>query len=207
MADFEEKRKDVAHLYAGMSDAELQSLADAAWSLTEIGKEALRAELGRRGLAFNLATVAAPKSQPSDLITLRKFRDLPEALLAKGFLESAGVDSFLADETTIRMDWLWSDLLGGVKLWVNPDDAETANQILNQEIPERFDVEGNKEFEQPRCPQCQSVNISFEDMNKPVTYAATFVLSLPLQFSRRRWKCQSCGYTWHPTEDESKETT
>ena len=140
------------------------------------------------------------------LVILRKFRDLPEALLAKSFLESSGVESFLIDETTIRMDWLWSNLLGGVKLCVNREDAEAAAQILSQEIPEKFSVEGAEDFEQPRCPQCQSLDISYEDLNKPATYASTFVLGLPIQISCRRWNCQSCGYVWDQTDEKSKQS-
>src|ERR1700722_9873352 len=141
MPDSEEKRQQAAHLYAGMSNAELKKLADEAWSLTETGKEYLRAELTRRGLDFALVTTAAvvAEAPSSNVVTLRKFRDLPEALLAKGFLESAGVESFLIDETTIRMDWLWSNLLGGIKLCVNREDVEAADQILSQEIPDKFD--------------------------------------------------------------------
>jgi hypothetical protein len=209
MADSEEKRKQVAQLYASMSESELKTLADEAWSLTETGKELLRAELARRGLQFELAKAApaAPEVQPNKLVTLRQYRDLPEALLAKGFLESAGVESFLIDETTIRMDWLWSNLLGGVKLCVKPEDADAAAQILSQEIPEKFSVEGAEDFEQPRCPQCQSLNISYDDLNKPATYACTFVLSVPIQVSCRRWNCQSCGYVWDQTDEESKQRT
>src|SRR6202020_2478284 len=38
-----------------------------------------------------------------ELVTVRKFRDLPEALLAKGSLESAGIECFLADENLVRL--------------------------------------------------------------------------------------------------------
>jgi hypothetical protein len=209
MADSDEKRNQVAQLYASMSDIELNDLADEAWSLTETGKETLRAELARRGLEFELDTTApaALEVQPRHLVALRQFRDLPEALLAKGFLESAGVESFLIDETTIRMDWLWSNLLGGVKLCVNQEDAETGAQILSQEIPENFSFEGAGDFEQPRCPQCQSLDIFFEDSNKRVAYAGMLFVGFPIQVSRRRWKCQSCGYIWRPTDEESKRST
>ena len=107
----------------------------------------------------------------------------------------------LIDETTIRMDWLWSNLLGGVKLCVNPEDADASSQILNQEIPERFNFEGAGDFVQPRCPQCQSLDIVYDDLNKPATYASTFLLNIPLQIGRRRWNCQSCGYDWEQSDE------
>ncbi len=209
MADSEEKRKQVAQLYADMSDIELNDLADEAWSLTETGKETLRAELARRGLEFELdTTVPAPlEVYPRNLVVLRKFRDLPGALLAKGFLESAGVETFLVDETTVRMDWLWSNLLGGVKLCVNQEDADAAAQILSQEIPEKFSVDRAEEFEQPRCPQCQSLDIFFEDSDKRVAYAGLLFVGFPISLQRQRWKCQSCGYIWQPSDDGLKQST
>jgi ribosomal protein S27E len=189
MTDSEDKRDEIAQLYTSMSDLELKDLAEEAWSLTEIGKEKLRAELARRGLNVELDTVAPaePEAHVRNLVAIRKFRDLPEALLAKGFLESAGIESVLVDETTIRMDWLWSNLLGGVKLVVKPQDVDAATQILNDGIPETFSVEGVGDFEQPRCPQCKSLDISHEE-------------------SDTRWKCRACGHEWQST-DESKQDT
>ena len=70
-----------------------------------------------------------------DLVILRQFRDLPEALLAKGSLASAGIESFLADDNMVRMDWFISNLVGGIKLCVRPEDAEAALEMLEQPIP------------------------------------------------------------------------
>jgi hypothetical protein len=188
MSGPEDKRNEIAQLYTSMSDLELQDLAEEAWSLTETGKEKLRAELARRGLNFELDIVAPaiPETHLRNLVVLRKFRDLPEALLAKGFLESAGVESFLIDETTIRMDWLWSNLLGGVKLCVKLQDVDAATQILNQEIPDTFSVEGVGDFEQPRCPQCKSLDISHEE-------------------SDTKWKCRACDHEWQPTDEPKQD--
>jgi hypothetical protein len=126
-----------------------------------------------------------PEKKRQQLIELRQFRDLPEALLAKSVPESAGIECFLGDETMVRMDWLWSNLLGGVKLWVRQTDADAATDLLNQSIPEGFEVEGVGEYKQPRCPHCQSVDVSFEAMNKPVAYGS-FFLGVPFPLRRLR---------------------
>jgi hypothetical protein len=70
-----------------------------------------------------------------NLFLLRQFRDLTEALLAKGSLDSAGIETFLADDNTVRVDWLWPNLLGGIKLLVDAENAEAADEILNQPYP------------------------------------------------------------------------
>ena len=87
-----------------------------------------------------------------ELVTIRNFRDLPEALLAQGRLESSGVESFLADDNMVRMDWLISNLLGGVKLKVEEANVEIAEEILNQESSETFDPdsESHDEASEPR---------------------------------------------------------
>jgi hypothetical protein len=86
-----------------------------------------------------------------ELVTIRKFRDLPEALLAQGRLESSGIESFLADDNMVRMDWLISNLLGGVKLKVEEANVEIAEEILSQEISDDFDLsEPDDDSPEPR---------------------------------------------------------
>jgi hypothetical protein len=64
-----------------------------------------------------------------ELVTIRKFGNLSEALLAKGRLDSAEIECFLADE---NMAWIDSPVVRGMRLQVNPDDAETAIALLDQ---------------------------------------------------------------------------
>lgn len=203
MADFEEQERQAAERYSTLDDEALQRLAEEAWTLTDAGKQALQAELSRRGLKVDLALVRPPEDLPRNWVTLRHFRDMPDALLAQGFLESAGVESFLVDETTIRMDWLWSNALGGIKLCVKPEDAATAAQLLDQKIPEKFNVEGVGDYEQPRCPQCHSLDISYEDKDKRIAYAGLLVVGFPIPVQRGEWECQSCGHAWKAPYDSA----
>lgn len=137
-----------------------------------------------------------------DLVTIRKFRDLPEALLAKGSLESAGIEAFLADDNMVRMDRFISNLLGGIKLVVDAENADAANKILNQPIPENFDFEGGADFQQPRCPMCQSMDFSFEELDR-LAYGI-FLVALPIPIHRKDWICHSCKHEW--LEDETGRT-
>jgi hypothetical protein len=74
---------------------------------------------------------------------------MPDAFLFSSVLDSAGIECYLADENTIRMDWFWSNLLGGIKLCVRKTDAGEASSLLEQGVPEKFDVEGVEEYQQP----------------------------------------------------------
>jgi hypothetical protein len=143
-----EERNRLAQLYAGLSDGELRQLAQEAESLTDDAKAALALEMSRRKLNAEAPAGAEDSGAPReraklrDLLTIRQFRDLPEALLAKSVLDSAGIESFLGDYNLIRMDWLWSNLLGGIKLRVKQEDALVASQLLeggaaSQSGPER----------------------------------------------------------------------
>jgi len=81
------------------------------------------------------------------LVAVRRFRDLPEALSAKGLLDSANIKCFLSDENTVRMDWLWSNALGGVRLWVREEDVQQSVELLDHDFsnePEVTDSADNK---------------------------------------------------------------
>jgi Putative prokaryotic signal transducing protein len=198
--DAEQEKRRFAELYAGMADGELESIARESDSLTDEARQALEEEINRRPKIPASATVDTDEghhvTEWDDLVIVRQFRDLPEAQLAKGLLESAQISSFLVDDVTIRMDWFISNLLGGVKLCVREKDADAAVDVLEQSIPADFEVEGVGAYEQPRCPACQSLNISFESIHKPLAYISASA-GIPFPFPRRRWKCDSCGRTWH----------
>ena len=123
-----------------MSDEHLLQLAAKSWELSDSAWDALEDELDRRGLELpapeEVPQVAVPEKR--NVVMLRRFRDLPEALLAKGMLESAGIHCFLADDNMVRMDWFISNLLGGVKLMVEAEDFAEASRVLNEPAPPEF---------------------------------------------------------------------
>jgi hypothetical protein len=63
----------------------------------------------------------------NELVTIRHFGDMSEALMAKGCLESAGIECFLADANITRLEW---PLSRGMRLQVSSDDAERAIAFL-----------------------------------------------------------------------------
>jgi len=195
-APSEEEGERLASVYSGQSDGELEQLAAAGYELSESAHQALEAEIARRGL--NLAIAQSPGAdvyELNDTVTLRQFRDLPEALLAKGSLESAGIRSYLVDDNMVRMDWFISNLLGGIKLKVRAEDAEAANEILSQPIPEKLQVEGVGEYDQPTCPRCHSTDVVYRELNKFLSYGSAFV-GLPIPVHNKAWTCHACGNMW-----------
>jgi len=95
----------------------------------------------------------------------------------------------------IRMDWFISNLLGGLRLMKKEKDAEAASEILNQPIPEKLDVEGIGNFEQPKCPRCQSLDVSCDELNKGISYWTAYA-GVPVPVYKKGWTCHACGNEW-----------
>ena len=195
------ERRRLADTYAGMTDGELQKLSQSPESLTEPAWDALEDEMDRRHLEF--ADDDSPEDAPErqqmelqELVTIRQFRDLPEALLAKGSLESAGIECFLADENLVRLDLFISNFIGGIKLNVRAADAENAQRLLDEPILEGLYVHGIGLYEQPRCPKCQSLDVNFQELDGPIAYMSAF-LHMPLPVQRPAWHCHACDAEWN----------
>lgn len=203
--DQQREKRRLAANYAAMTDGELQKLARNADTLTELAWDALEDELDRRNLeACDEDLGAEPRQnlELRELITVRQFRDLPEALLAKGSLESAGIECFLADENLVRLDWFISNFIGGIKLNVHPEDETNARKILDEPILEGLYVQGVGLYEQPRCPQCQSLDVNYQELDRPIAYMSAF-LRVPIPMQRKAWHCHACDAEW---EDDSPDT-
>jgi len=196
-SEADDRPENFAESYAQTSDAELRQIALRPWLLSDAAWDALEDELDLRGLDLPEPEPAPQISatEKRDLVTVRKFRDLPEALLAKGSLDSAGIESILVDDNMVRMDWLISNLLGGVKLQVDPENVQAANAILDQPIPEELDFDGFEEYQQPRCPKCRSLDVNFEELYRPLAFASLLV-KFPLPVHRKGWICHACRHTW-----------
>ena len=197
--DPERERQKMAEHYASLTDGELLKIALDMHELTDEAQQALREEASRRSL--ELADVQAPSPcqdvpEFDELVAVGQYASLGEADLAKGALESAGIGCWLADDNTIRMNWFYANALGGIKVCVHSKDAEAAAEVLEQPIPESFDVEGVGEFEQPRCPKCGSLEVLAEGRNDGSAYAIAWIMSLPLPLRHRAHKCGACGEEW-----------
>jgi hypothetical protein len=82
---------------------------------------------------------ALPDEEGRDLVLIARFRDLVPAQLAQGALQSAGIDAILLDENMVRVDWLVSNAIGGIRLVVDRDEAAAAVEILRSPPPDKID--------------------------------------------------------------------
>jgi hypothetical protein len=203
--------------YEVLSDAELINLAQQLSTLVPEAQEALSAELQKRSLGPIAEIPEEPDRlppippeyadaniDPDELVVIRRFRDFPEAMMARATLDSAGIQCAVLDENIIRMNWLGSNAFGGLKLAVRQEDAETALDVLEQAIPDQIQLDGQETYEQRRCPNCSALDIQFEEFDKKWSAAALWV-NLPLLISTKRWRCNACGHSWKETTDEQSQ--
>ena len=197
--DEQRERRRLAANYSAMTDGELLKLARSPESLTELACDALEEELDRRELELSDDEFPDAPPQPQlelrELVTIRQFRDLPEALLAKGSLESSGIECFLADENLVRLDWFISNFIGGIKLNVRAADEANARKILDEPILEGRYVQGVGLYEQPRCPRCNSLDVNYQELDRPIAYMSAF-LRMPIPMQRPAWHCHACDAEW-----------
>ncbi len=190
-----------------MSDGELEELARDARSLTEIAKSTLGLEIARRGLGISLDDSAAGHEIPAGPVVLRRLSWLPEAIIARSVLDSAGIECLLPDENTLRMDWFWTLALGYVRIWVQAEDAADAAQLLDQDWIEEFAVNDVGLYKQPRCPQCGSFDVSDRELVKRLAGLSLmafwfFSVVPPIRLRRPGWKCHKCGNAWQGQEEQ-----
>ena len=193
-----DEKQRLAALYASKTDEELVALAQDMAELTDAARDALQAEIARRKLTPE--SLPAPETHVVEnrpLVQVARFRDLPQALLAKGGLESAGIECFLYNDNLVRLDWFWSNLVGGVSVHVAPEDADVAREILAAD-PQDFQPDTDGEFKQPRCPSCGSTRVAAPE-GMGVSAAILWATSLPVPIADRTWVCEQCGHVWEDT--------
>lgn len=181
--------------YAAMGEPELLALATSYDSLIEPAQTALRAEFARRNLEPPLVE-EPPEVSSRNLIVVRRYRDLSEAIVARTVLESAGIFCFLRDENLIRLDWQLSNFIGGLALQVGAQDREQAEELLSQSTPETIAFDAEDTYQQPHCPRCGSMEVVFETPNRGAALASLFVLSLPVPLGLVHWHCNTCDSRW-----------
>ncbi|NVJ67239.1 MAG: DUF2007 domain-containing protein [Gammaproteobacteria bacterium] len=66
------------------------------------------------------------------LVKLESFEFVWEAELVRALLESEGIASFVFDAEHIRINWALSNAMGGVRVMVNANDLELAQNTLER---------------------------------------------------------------------------
>jgi len=140
-----------------------------------------------------------------NLKTIITFTLPQDAYLAKGYLESEGVETFILDELTAQVYNFYSNAIGGVKLQVNEEDYENGLRILQKggyinsdEKKEENKIEIvhlDKSVDKKICPFCKSDNIGKKkEPNLFTVILLIFKILFPI--FKRSYICYDCNKAW-----------
>jgi len=130
------------------------------------------------------------------LIVIARHREPQAAHLTRALLESAGIPARVADEHLVGANWLYSDLVGGVKVLVPADLASDAQAILDGQ-PSELAPDDEDRSEQPRaaCPYCGEPAVSLASADRQVR-AFGMLAGVPVTIGRFRMRCTTCNRSW-----------
>jgi len=114
-----------------------------------------------------------------DLVTVATFNMVPEAEMCKLRLETSGITVFLADASTVNMDWLIGNAIGCVKVQVPAAQAEAAEAAIERM---RAEQAADEDDDVDRCLECGAAMPEEADA------------------------CPACGWTYAGEEEEEEES-
>lgn len=127
-----------------------------------------------------------------------RFQYSSEAIIYKGKLESEGIEVFMRDNNTVDSNPLYSNAVGGVKLFVKDVDFEKANAILSQ--ISNYSLDDNNQL--IKCPKCNAQQIEMITSIKDLKSLLSFIFSLlfvtitPIN-AKHKYKCQNCKFEFN----------
>jgi hypothetical protein len=133
----------------------------------------------------------------SSFTLIGRYQYSSEAFIYKGKLESNGVEVFIRDNNTIDSNPLYSNAIGGIKLFVKNEDVDKAKEVLSE--ISAFSLDDNNQLIQ--CQKCGEKQI---DMVTSITSIKTFlaflfsvlIVLIPF-YSKHKYKCQICKYEFN----------
>lgn len=135
--------------------------------------------------------------QQESLVTIQTFTAPHEAQLAKGQLESCGIEAFVQDDHVVGIQPWYSMAVGGVKLLVFETDRAEALNILSSNVS----MVNDSNVETDMCPRCGSPDIGYDrDMGwgRRLVFSlfSLVLIGLPWILRSRTWRCNGCGHSW-----------
>ncbi len=222
--DIAQEWRRLQSLYAGMSEEELQSVADEGYELTDVAKQVLNAEISKRGLQVivRLAPVLEETQEgdedfdPANLeLTSACVVDNKEqAAWVKKTLNDAGIPCYFGPNLVEDVGRLQFPENRGVQVKVLAGDRHRVPFVL-REFHAQFpsdDADEESADAGVACPKCHSCEIVFEGLDSDTpeeepSDALDEEASAPEEAAcppKFHWSCDACGYRWEDDGVESK---
>ena len=203
--DVQDTWQRLRDLYAGMSEAELEAVADQGYELTDVAKQVLNAEISRRGLNV-IMRLAPPLKEPEplelgdadfdpatlDLVPAVVVENSDEAAWVKQMLNDAGVPCYFGPQLAEDVRRLQFPDEFGVQVRVLRTDRDRVPYVL-REFGQRFAQDGGSEEELEeapvRCPRCRSTEVVFKGLDSELPEG-------DVRRAKFNWHCDACGREW-----------
>jgi len=135
-----------------------------------------------------------------EIATVKTFTNYFSANIYLTKLQAAGIECYLLDESTVTIDPILSNAIGGIKLVVKKEDEQEALKFINE-----F---GEEYMKSVKCPKCGKAAFSY--IQKPGTkniltaIFTWFFLSYAVA-PEHVYHCSNCGYETETLPDVSFE--
>lgn len=164
--------------YEHMTEGELYSLAEKAYDLTEIAREALQAVIARKKLAIllKLDPLEPLRPEDEDLVIFRWEPNSERAEWTMKALAAAGIPSWITLE-------------------VRAHDVKRAHAAWERAIDDEFKKENDDPEEKKEyailCPKCHSAKVVLRGGTSTLEDSAASPLGINFH-----WSCDACGHQW-----------
>jgi DNA-directed RNA polymerase subunit M/transcription elongation factor TFIIS len=183
-------------------------VADDAFDLVPVAREALQAVISERGLKIQPA-LAPPQPQPPEssndngliddpedsedpdykLVCVRTVQSESEAKQLKALLDANFIASCLGPENIVDAEDFKGSFDNGVELKVHSLNSHRASDALALYAPEEEEKDPDEDAEYAVvCPKCHSQEVTLRD-----TAPETAATSVETKYD---WTCDDCGHEW-----------
>jgi DNA-directed RNA polymerase subunit M/transcription elongation factor TFIIS len=184
--------------YEQMTEDELCAVAENAYDLTDIAREALQAVIRERGFTVRLKLASAPlrAESPDDdegLINFQWPDNADHAWRWMKCLTAAGIPSFLGPDNVMHLEEFQGRFDGPVSLKIRNVDRQRAKAAVARAW-ERAKRNGYVEDPEEKkdyailCPKCRSAKVVLEGRDSK--------LAEPPPTAKFQWRCDACGHQW-----------
>jgi hypothetical protein len=142
----------------------------------------------------------------SRLVTIGWFTEPWDAHLVRGRLQAEDVFVCIVHEHHVWANWMYSNVLGQVKLQVLEEDAERGAKVLRR--CRRGDFEKDLEHEfgalpKEQCPACRSTEIRQRTSVSRALLAFAVLGALGVAYPPRKnvFRCGGCGREWRTSKN------
>jgi DNA-directed RNA polymerase subunit M/transcription elongation factor TFIIS len=124
-----------------------------------------------------------------ELVTVKTFDSYFLANIILGRLQSEGVECYLKDETTVTMDPILTNAIGGIKIVVKKENEEAVIEILKRYEEEYLNA--------ATCPECGTHEFSYIAKPGVTNFFTAITTTLFGNYALATdyvYQCGNCGY-------------